>query len=256
MRSELTLPVRNLRPHAVAALSRGYLPHDQPTASRPVRVAVRRPAQHDRHRRLLNVLVAMLGLVLVLPVLLMIAVAVKSTSPGRVFYSQRRVGLDRRVSPARSMHSCRRREDHGGRIFTIFKFRTMIVHDPAGEVWARADDPRITVLGAILRKYRLDELPQLANVLLGDMNIVGPRPEQPAIFQRLKGEIVDYGVRQRILPGITGWAQINLCYDQSLDDVKRKVAFDLEYMYRRSAAEDLRIMVSTVPVIIGAKGAV
>jgi lipopolysaccharide/colanic/teichoic acid biosynthesis glycosyltransferase len=221
-----------------------------------VRVAVRRPEQHDRHCRFLNVAVALLGLVLVLPVLLMIAVAVKSTSPGRVLYSQRRVGLDRRVSPARTTHTCRRREDRGGRIFTIFKFRTMIVHDTTGEVWARADDPRITELGAILRKYRLDELPQLANVLLGDMNIVGPRPEQPAIFQRLKGEIVDYGSRQRILPGITGWAQINLSYDQSLDDVKRKVAFDLEYMYRRSAVEDLRIMVWTVPVMIGAKGAV
>lgn len=212
--------------------------------------------KYDHYCRALNVAVAMLGLVIAFPLLLLIAAAVKSSSPGSVFYVQHRVGLDRRTGPARGVGSCRRREDHGGRIFSIYKFRTMQAHDATDEVWAHAQDPRITRLGAILRRYRLDEVPQLVNVLRGDMNVVGPRPEQPAIFQRLKSEIVDYPARQRVLPGITGWAQINLRYDQSVDDVKRKVALDLEYMFRRSAAEDLRIMVRTLPVMIAAKGAV
>jgi len=205
---------------------------------------------------MLNVTVAILGFIIALPLLLAIALAVKGTSPGSAFYSQRRVGLDRRVRSATWGVRCRRREDHGGRIFIIYKFRTMRVHDAAGEQWARAGDPRITAIGAVLRRYRLDELPQLCNVLRGDMNIVGPRPEQPAIFLRLKDEIADYRARQRVLPGITGWAQINQRYDQSLEDVRRKVALDLEYLRCRSVARDVRIMVWTVPVMIGARGAV
>lgn len=210
----------------------------------------------DRHCRLLNVLVAIFGIVLALPVLLLIALAVKSTSSGSVIYSQRRVGLNRRRNPLHAMPACRRRENCGGRIFTIYKFRTMTAQKTSAEVWARADDPRITVLGATLRRYRLDELPQFVNVRLGDMNIVGPRPEQPAIFERLQDEIGEYSIRQCILPGITGWAQINHRYDQSVEDVKRKVELDLEYIRRRSAAEDLRIMAKTVPVMFGAKGSV
>ena len=112
----------------------------------------------------------------------------------------------------------------------------------AAEAWARPRDPRITRIGVILRRHRLDELPQFLNVIRGDMNIVGPRPEQPAIFLRLKEEVPGYARRQRVLPGITGWAQINHRYDQCLDDVRRKTSLDLEYLRRRCMAEEIRIM--------------
>ena len=126
----------------------------------------------------------------------------------------------------------------------------MTVLEGAAETWARPQDPRITRIGAMLRRHRLDELPQFLNVIRGDMNIVGPRPEQPAIFLRLKHEVAGYSRRQRVLPGITGWAQINHRYDQCLDDVRRKTAFDLEYLRRRCMAEDIRIMTRTLPVML------
>jgi lipopolysaccharide/colanic/teichoic acid biosynthesis glycosyltransferase len=138
----------------------------------------------------------------------------------------------------------------------MYKFRTMFMEEgSAREVWAAKDDPRITPVGRFLRVYRLDELPQLLNVLKGDMNIVGPRPEQPSIFQSLRASLDDYPERQKVLPGITGWAQINHHYDQSLDDVKRKLRLDLQYIRRRSAVEDLKIMARTMPVMIFRKGA-
>ena len=105
-----------------------------------------------------------------------------------------------------------------------------------------------------MRKFRIDEVPQLINVILGDMNIVGPRPERPSIFSRLRVDIDDYSLRQRAKPGITGWAQVNHSYDTSLDDVRTKVRYDLEYLERQSVREDLRIMARTVPVMIFRKG--
>jgi lipopolysaccharide/colanic/teichoic acid biosynthesis glycosyltransferase len=108
----------------------------------------------------------------------------------------------------------------------------------------------VTPIGRVLRKYRLDELPQLSNVIKGDMNVVGPRPEQPNIFLQLREQVDGYSRRQRVLPGITGWAQVNHHYDQTIDDVRRKVQLDLDYASRMSAAEDLRIMVRTVPVML------
>jgi len=122
-------------------------------------------------------------------------------------------------------------------------------------VWAQQDDPRVTSIGRVLRKLRLDELPQLLNVLRGDMNIVGPRPEQPAIFVYLREQVEGYQRRQRVRPGITGWAQINLAYDQSVEDVRRKVALDLEYIHRQSALEDFKIMCRTLPVMVLGRGA-
>jgi len=208
--------------------------------------------------RALNVLVALVGLVLAAPLLLAIAILVKLSSPGPVFYVQDRVGLDRRRrGPAVAPSEGRRREDHGGRLFRIYKFRTMVADsDQAGQVWASHKDPRITAVGHVLRKYRLDELPQLLNVLRGDMNIVGPRPEQPRIFQELREQVSGYQDRQQVLPGITGWAQVNHSYDQSIDDVRKKVAFDLEYIRKRSLLKDLQIMLRTIPVMIGKKGSI
>jgi lipopolysaccharide/colanic/teichoic acid biosynthesis glycosyltransferase len=199
--------------------------------------------------------VAVVALVITAPLMLLVALVIKATSRGPVLYSQTRVGLDRRNGNGAPPTS-RRRRDVGGRPFTIYKFRTMHVapRGQAAEVWAAPDDPRITAVGRILRKLRLDELPQLWNVLRGDMNVVGPRPEQPSIFLSLREQIDRYGHRQRVRPGITGWAQVNHHYDRSVDDVRRKVAYDLEYIARQSLLEDLKIMALTVPVVVFRKG--
>jgi lipopolysaccharide/colanic/teichoic acid biosynthesis glycosyltransferase len=203
-------------------------------------------------RRLLNVAFALIALIVLMPVMLMIAVAIKLTSPGPVIYKQPRVGVDRRRGPD---SQGRRRVDLGGRLFIIYKFRTMRHDYSARQIWARPDDDRVTPLGRVLRKFRLDELPQLVNVLKGDMNVVGPRPEQPAIFAELRGKVPEYPARQRVLPGITGWAQINQSYDQCVDDVRRKVVLDLEYLRRVSVAEDMKILARTIPVVLLRKGA-
>lgn len=234
-----------------------YVPLFQPSAPAGVEKRDRRATVVERKRRVLNIFIGAAALVIASPLMILIALALKLTSRGPVLYSQNRVGLDRRRPTGIDAETGRRRRDRGGKIFTIYKFRTMTTprHDP-GEVWATPDDPRVTRLGSILRKYRLDELPQLFNVLRGDMNIVGPRPEQPEIFEQLRSKVERYVERQRVLPGITGWAQVNQSYDQCLEDVRTKVVFDLEYIRRRSTLEDLRIMAKTLPVMIGKKGSV
>jgi lipopolysaccharide/colanic/teichoic acid biosynthesis glycosyltransferase len=127
--------------------------------------------------------------------------------------------------------------------------------DRSGEVWASPDDPRVTPVGRVLRKYRLDELPQLINVLRGDMNLVGPRPEQPKIFTRLRDKIDRYAERQQVLPGITGLAQVSQDYDTNIDDVRQKELFDLHYISHRSWRQDLKVMFKTIPVVIFKRGA-
>jgi lipopolysaccharide/colanic/teichoic acid biosynthesis glycosyltransferase len=208
-----------------------------------------------RIRRAFNVVLAATALVICAPVMLAVALLVKLTSPGPVIYKQTRVGLDRRNLWDRTVDG-RRAVDYGGRLFTIYKFRTMTA-DPGAtqQVWARPGDARITTLGRILRKYRLDELPQLVNVLKGDMNVVGPRPEQPRIFVELREQVAGYQLRQRVLPGITGWAQINHHYDRSIEDVRTKVVYDLQYIEKQSLAHDLKIVVQTLPVMLFKQGA-
>jgi lipopolysaccharide/colanic/teichoic acid biosynthesis glycosyltransferase len=205
--------------------------------------------------RWVNFVLALMALIAVLPLLLLIAIAIKLTSRGPVLYTQERVGLDRRI-PGVDAGNHRRTVDLGGRPFTIYKFRTMRVdaEQATGAVWATQNDPRITPVGRFLRQYRLDEIPQLLNVLRGEMNIVGPRPERPTIFAELRGHISEYPLRQRTKPGITGLAQINHHYDRSLDDVRTKVRYDLEYISRRSLWEDVRIMLQTIPVILFRRG--
>ena len=202
-------------------------------------------------RRALNVAIATVALVLLAPVLLAVAIAVKVSSPGPVFYTQVRVGQDRRGG-RRGAADDRRRVDHGGQLFTIYKFRSMRTDAEAnGEaVWARRDDDRVTPVGRVLRRTRLDELPQLFNVLKGDMNIVGPRPERPSIFAQLRADIAEYPLRQLARPGITGWAQINHTYDTCIDDVRTKVRYDLEYLQRQGIWTDVVIMAKTVPVMM------
>lgn len=212
-------------------------------------------AQSPDIERIVNVTLAALALFLLSPLLIAIAIAIKLTSRGPVFYMQARVGVDRRARQSAHAYDKRGR-DLGGAIFTIYKFRTMSVDAErgSGAVWATKQDPRVTPLGRFLRACRLDELPQLFNVIKGDMNIVGPRPERPSIFARLREDIVEYPLRQRAKPGITGWAQINHRYDACLDDVRQKVRYDLEYLERQSLGEDLKIMIMTVPVMLFRKG--
>lgn len=208
----------------------------------------------DRLCRALSVVVALVGIVACAPLLLLIALLVRLTSPGPVLYTQVRVGVNRR-RPGSPTNTGRRRFDHGGKLFRIYKFRTMYVgSDRGAERWATPDDPRVTPLGRWLRRTRLDELPQLFNVLRGDMNIVGPRPEQPGIFNLLRERIDRYGERQRVLPGMTGLAQISQDYDATIDDVRRKLQYDLAYIERRTVLEDLRIMVKTIPVVFLRRG--
>jgi lipopolysaccharide/colanic/teichoic acid biosynthesis glycosyltransferase len=206
-------------------------------------------------RRGLNLSIALIALVLLFPILILIALLVWITSPGPILYTQVRVGLDRRL-PEDVRQNHRRERNLGGRPFTIYKFRTMRVdaEHQSGAVWAQQDDLRVTSIGRLLRQYRLDELPQLLNVLRGEMNIVGPRPERPTIFAELREHIAEYPLRQRTKPGITGLAQINHHYDRSLDDVRTKVRYDLEYIERQSVAEDFRIMLKTLPVILLRRG--
>ena len=206
-------------------------------------------------RRALNILVATVGLVVAFPLMLLIAALIKLTSRGPVLFTQTRVGLDRRALSGAGGNT-RRHTDLGGTPFTMYKFRTMRpANETTSETWAQPEDGRVTGLGQVLRKFRLDELPQLFNVLKGDMNIVGPRPEQPTIFVYLREQIEGYQRRQRVRPGITGWAQINQGYDTSVDDVRRKVRYDPEYIRRQSALEDLRIMARTLPVMLRRRGA-
>ena len=248
------------------------------------------PTGPDRLTRAINIILAATALILLLPLLILVAIAVKLTSRGPILYSQIRVGVDRRAFvddrrylaerraanqryldlPARLEQRLRldrrsrralamrgrRTEDVGGHVYRIYKFRSMCVDAErnCGAVWAKKNDSRITPIGRWLRQLRLDELPQLINVLKGDMNIVGPRPERPSIFCRLREEIPDYPLRQRTRPGITGWAQIKNAYDCCLEDVKRKVSLDLEYLKRRTVWEDIKIMALTIPVMIFRRG--
>jgi len=249
------------RPRARPAVRYGgHRVFTQPPGARPVRA---RPvaASRDRARRALNLVVAGVSLLLLLPLLALVAIAVKLSSPGPVLHIQERVGRDRRRRAAerpllmvRRQPGDRRELDAGGKLFKMHKFRTMYVaQEETGQVWAQKNDPRITPVGRILRSFRLDEIPQLWNVLLGQMNVVGPRPEQPEIFRKIRSDMADYSQRQRVLPGITGWAQINNGYDQTYRDVKLKLGYDLEYLERRSAVKDLQIMLRTLPVLLGRK---
>lgn len=208
----------------------------------------------DHACRALNIGVALGLLMAVAPLMALVAIAIRLTSRGPTIYRQQRVGLDRRDSGNRPFHD-RRRRNRGGRTFQIYKFRTMYQsRSGRPQVWAQDGDSRVTPVGRLLRAYRLDELPQLVNVLKGDMNIVGPRPEQLLIFEELSEELESYAGRQRVLPGITGLAQVNQGYDCTLEDVKSKLEFDLEYIQRRSPLRDLRIMAKTAPVMIFKQG--
>lgn len=201
----------------------------------------------------LNFTVALVGLLITSPVMAIIALAVRFTSPGPVIFRQARVGRNRRRGRRRRAgREDRRSRNFGGEVFTVYKFRTMQHRPNAGERWAEAVDPRVTPVGRFLRRHHLDELPQLFNVLMGDMNIVGPRPEQPELFTEIRDRVQRFGRRQHVPPGITGLAQVELPYARSFDDARKKLELDLEYIRARSIWTDLTIMSRTVPKMLGA----
>jgi sugar transferase (PEP-CTERM system associated) len=188
-------------------------------------------------RRLVSMLVAFTALLICLPFIPFIMLAVRLSSPGPIFFGQIRVGLR-------------------GRLFTVHKFRTMRKDAEAkGAVWATKNDPRITSLGRFMRKTRLDEIPQLWNVLRGDMGFVGPRPERPEFVQWLSSEIPYYELRHMIRPGITGWAQVRYQYGATLEETKKKLEYDLYYLKHLSLGLDLLIMFETIKTIVLRRGA-
>jgi len=187
--------------------------------------------------RCLDVTAALAVLLLTLPLLLLTALAIKLDSRGPVFYRQDRVG-------------------RGGRVFTLLKFRSMGENAEAGGApcWATKQDPRVTRVGRFIRLARIDEIPQVLNVLRGDMAFVGPRPERPAFVEQLGRVIPHYHDRACVKPGITGWAQVNYPYGASVEDARKKLAYDLYYVRRRSLFLDLLILVDTVRVVLFQEG--
>ncbi|HEY1901979.1 MAG TPA: TIGR03013 family XrtA/PEP-CTERM system glycosyltransferase [Terracidiphilus sp.] len=194
-------------------------------------------ASQQIFRRLVSITVSFIGLAICLPFIPFIILAVRLSSPGPIFFKQTRVGLR-------------------GRHFSVLKFRTMRQDAEAkGAVWATKNDPRVTPLGRFMRKTRLDEIPQLWNVLRGEMGFVGPRPERPEFVQWLTSEIPFYELRHMIRPGITGWAQVRYQYGASLEETKQKLEYDLYYIKHLSVGLDLLIMFETIKTIILRRGA-
>jgi putative colanic acid biosynthesis UDP-glucose lipid carrier transferase len=186
-------------------------------------------------KRLTDVTFSLAGLLLLSPLLLAVAIAVKLSSPGPVIFKQRRYGLD-------------------GREIRVFKFRTMTVVEDGGSIrQATRDDARITRIGRVLRRYSIDELPQLFNVVMGNMSLVGPRPHAVAHNEEYRKLIKGYMMRHKVLPGITGLAQVNGCRGETakLEEMKARIEFDLDYLRRWSPALDLKILVKTVFVLLG-----
>ncbi|HVE82638.1 MAG TPA: exopolysaccharide biosynthesis polyprenyl glycosylphosphotransferase [Myxococcales bacterium] len=214
------LPISHLNPAELAFAERL-------TAS-PVRRAF---------KRAFDVLAGLALLLLALPVGLVVAAAIKLDSPGPIFYGQERVGL-------------------GGRAYRLWKFRSMRQDaERGGAVWARQNDDRVTRVGRFIRKARIDELPQIYNVLHGDMSLVGPRPERPVFVHQLRRQIPFFGLREMVKPGITGWAQIRYPYGASVEDARNKLELDLYYVKNGSLFLDLAIIFHTVRHVLMGRGA-
>jgi sugar transferase (PEP-CTERM system associated) len=194
--------------------------------------------QNLLYQRFFNLLLAVVGIILSLPIMLLTALAVRLSSPGAVLYRQTRVGLD-------------------NTLFTVYKFRSMRIDAEVGTgaVWAQKDDPRVTSVGRFIRAIRFDELPQLFNVLKGEMSIVGPRPERPEFVRALNEQIPYYRQRHCVRPGITGWAQINYKYGDTLQDTITKLEYDLYYIKNMSLSLDNYIIFHTLKAMLLSRGA-
>lgn len=190
----------------------------------------------DLVRRVGDIIVALVGLVLMGLLLPLLALAIHLDDPGPVFYTQERVG-------------------RGGRRFRLSKFRSMVQNaEQAGAVWAQENDPRVTRVGRFIRRTRIDELPQLWNVLKGEMTLIGPRPERPEFVQELDELLPYYAIRHSIKPGITGWAQVRYHYGNCVDDARMKLQYDLYYVKRRGPVLDALIALTTLRVMVTMRG--
>jgi sugar transferase (PEP-CTERM system associated) len=190
----------------------------------------------DAVKRVMDIVLSMTALIISLPVLVVAMIAIRLDSPGSVIYRQQRV-------------------TRGGRVFWLYKLRSMRIDaEQNGAKWAAENDPRITKVGNFLRRSRLDEIPQLVNILIGDMSIVGPRPERPCFVDDLSRQLRLYDLRHTVRAGLTGWAQINYHYGASLEDAQRKLEYDLFYIKNFSLLRDLGIMLQTLRVVLWPEG--
>lgn len=192
----------------------------------------------NEFKRAFDIVASAMGLVIAAPVIAFLAIIIKIVSPGPAILRQERVGL-------------------GGTAFNMYKLRTMKVdaEKDTGPVWAKENDPRLITFGKIMRKTHIDELPQLFNVLIGNMSIVGPRPERPELVKELRKAICDYDKRLLVKPGITGLAQVWHTYDTTIKDVRKKIKYDLLYIREMCLMVDLRILLRTIFVAVLGRGA-
>ncbi len=195
------------------------------------------PEWEKKVKRLLDVIFSLILLVVSFPIIIVTAIAIKVESEGPVIFKQERAGQD-------------------GRIFNVYKFRSMVVdaEKKSGPVWATKGDPRITKVGNLIRKVRVDELPQMLNVLKGEMSLVGPRPERPYFIEKLSEQIPFYKRRLKVRPGVTGWAQVKHKYDETIEDVQTKLRYDLFYIENMSLRMDFKILFRTIFVVLFGKG--
>ena len=195
------------------------------------------PEWEKKLKRLSDILISLLILIVTLPINILVALLIKLDSPGPIFFKQERSGM-------------------GNKNFNIYKFRSMYkdAEKHTGPVWSQKDDPRVTHLGKIIRKLRIDEVPQMFNVLKGEMSLVGPRPERPYFVDQLSEQIPYYKRRLKVRPGITGWAQVKHKYDESIEDVKVKLRYDLFYIENMSLRMDIKILARTILVVLFGKG--
>jgi sugar transferase (PEP-CTERM system associated) len=219
---------RQLRRIDVDQVGVGQAGQAAAASGQPVAAAVQRTT---------DILLSLMLLAFTLPLMLLTALAIRLDSPGPVLYRQDRVGL-------------------GGRVFTVLKFRSMRTDAEArGPVWAAQRDPRVTRIGSFIRLTRIDELPQLLNVLRGEMSFIGPRPERPHFVEQLEQALPFYRDRALVKPGLTGWAQVNYPYGASVEDARAKLSYDLYYVKHRSLLLDLMILIATVRVVLFQRGA-
>ncbi len=195
------------------------------------------PEWEKKLKRLMDIFISFLILIVSSPVILLASIAIKIDSEGPIFFKQERLGQN-------------------GKLFNVHKFRSMIkdAEKYSGPVWSQKDDPRVTRMGKIIRRFRIDEIPQMYNVLKGEMSLVGPRPERAFFVEKLSQEIPYYKRRLKVRPGVTGWAQIKHKYDETIEDVKIKLRYDLFYIENMSIRMDFKILLRTVFVVLFGKG--
>lgn len=223
----------------------------------PVQCKWPQPGLYPRLRRAFDVVVALLALTVFAVCLPLLAVLIRLDSRGPVFYRQERIGINRRRGRLPGWGGADQRKVlYPGRPFHIWKLRTMRIDaEREGPRWAARNDSRITRVGKVLRKMRIDEVPQFVNVLRGEMSLIGPRPERLYFVRKLEQEVTNYRDRLLVMPGITGLAQVRNGYDDGIESVRRKVALDRQYIRSSGPRTDLKILLHTVLVVLKGEGA-